>query len=227
MMDSFIYNFNYEVSTGTENSVDIKKLNDTYAVYVNNIKWMNFNSTTKQEALELKAHYDLAYGNVIVTGLGIGIREQLLLSKTEVKSVTVLEKSTDLVNFHRKNSKWYNNPKLTVVNTSADKYKGECDVLLLDHYEQQNFVAILNDVKQITSQIKTNVAWFWPFEVYILTHYWKYNKTSLLDSYETIKGMFNLQNFPKLTETQLINYCDIFKTPYYKSIGLDAASDVL
>lgn len=209
MIKSLFDNFEYEVNTGTYGSVKIDKINDTYVVFVNNVKWMIFNSKTKQEAHELKLHYNLANGHVIATGLGLGIREQLLLSKDDVKSLTVLEKSSDLINFHKTYSKWTSNPKLDIINISAEKYKGTCDVLLLDHYEQQNFIAILNNVINISNNIRCNAMWFWPFEDYILRNSKDYNYT-LLESYNDLKNKYSFNKFPNLIESELAEYCEPF-----------------
>jgi hypothetical protein len=87
---------------------------------------------------------------------------------------------------------------------------GDCDVLLLDHYEQQNFTAILNDVANISKKIESKLMWFWPFEDYIIKNSIDKNIT-LSESYVDLKTRYNFKLFPDLTESQLLTYCSSFQ----------------
>ena len=58
------------------------------------------------------------------------------MTKKEVSKVTVLEKNKEVIDYHK-----FINPKLfddvEVIHFNAYDYKGKCDTLLLDHYEDE------------------------------------------------------------------------------------------
>ena len=158
-----------EINLGSHKSVEVKFIQNQYLLFLNDIKWMGYKiDDDNHELKETISHYELSTGNVITTGLGLGLTEQILLSKPEVKSLTVLEKSQDLIDYHLLNSKWAKNPKLKMINTDASVYKGSCDTLLLYHYAHQEAMSILNNVKAISKNIKCETMWFWPLESFIV-----------------------------------------------------------
>jgi hypothetical protein len=212
-----IKSINFEIKDGTSKSVQIKFSDDNYILFIDGIKWMNFNTVTKQEALEFLIHYHVAEGNVVTTGLGLGIREQLLLSKPEVKSLTIVEKSIDLINYHKEYSNWAKSPRVNFVNLNAGSFADTCDVLLLDHFENQNLIGILNNVYTLNNRIKPKIMWFWPFEFYIRSHMMKYNLNAY-ESYDRLKKQYNLQGFPSLSLDLLTTAVSVF--PEVNSVEL-------
>jgi hypothetical protein len=211
MTSSFIQNFQFEINLAQYKAVEVKLVDKVYALVIDNVRWLIYNPLTKIEAHQCLSHYDLATGTVITTGLGLGLREQLLLSNPKVTKLIVIEKSKDLIDYHLKTSNWVNNSKLTIINQPVHKYMGDCDVLLLDHYEQQNFTAILNDVANISKKIESKLMWFWPFEDYIIKNSIDKNIT-LSESYVDLKTRYNFKLFPDLTESQLLTYCSSFQS---------------
>lgn len=70
-----------------------------------------------------------ATGNVLINGLGLGLVIEALFQKKEVKSITVIEKSLDVINLvseHYKN-KCPKDKKLNVIHADALEYKPEKD----------------------------------------------------------------------------------------------------
>ena len=200
---------NFEIHDGCFENVEIKLNQNNYILCIDGIKWMNFNSVTKQEALECLIHYVIAKGHVVTTGLGLGIREQLILSKPDVTQLIVIEKSLNLIEYHKIHSSWAKNPKVKFINGNASQHTVECDVLLLDHFEQQNFINILNNVNSLSTKNQIKNIWFWPFEIYIRSHMKKYNCT-LMQSYQAILNKYSLKNFPNLSEELLIKAIEVF-----------------
>ena len=206
---AFIKNFDFEVNAGLFNNVEIKNIDSNFILFVDGLKWMNYDAVTKQQALEFYIHYELAHGHVATTGLGLGIREQLLLSKSSVSKLTIIEKSSDLINYHKTHSKWANDSRVDFVNLHADQYLLKSDVLLLDHFEQQNFISILNQVQSIANKCTSKTIWFWPFEVYIRCNAIKHNLT-FLDSYNDLLDKFRFNNFPILSQDMVDIAVDLF-----------------
>lgn len=140
---------------GSVRVVEVWKNN--YVLKVNDEVWMTFGST-KQQAYEVYSHNWFAYGDVICTGLGFCVREKMLLSNPRVKSITVLERSQDLIDYQRQI-----NPdimeQLNVVCCDANKYIGSCDVLLVDHFERMSDRR--KSVISASKNIQHKVLWWW------------------------------------------------------------------
>ena len=83
----------------TYNDVDIvKDLNrpNTYRLFNKGLQWNLLDRYTNKQIKEMYSSYDMAYGDVIISGFGFGILACWLASKPEVTSVTVLEVSQDV-----------------------------------------------------------------------------------------------------------------------------------
>ncbi len=66
-----------------------------------------------------KALWKNAKGSVLLTGLGLGIAIQLILDKTEVNDITVLEKDIDVIWFV---GSAYKHPKVKIIHADAFKW---------------------------------------------------------------------------------------------------------
>jgi spermidine synthase len=82
-------------------------------------------------ALGFMSYYDLAYGHVILTGLGLGIVATWLSDKPEVTKITVLENNIHLINYFKTYGDLPN--KVELIHEDAERYTGKCDVLLCSH----------------------------------------------------------------------------------------------
>jgi hypothetical protein len=82
-------------------------------------------------ALGFMSYYDLAYGHVILTGLGLGIVATWLSDKPEVTKITVVENNIHLINYFKTYGDLPN--KVELIHEDADRYVGKCDVLLCSH----------------------------------------------------------------------------------------------
>lgn len=194
---------------------EVKKVGDKYLMFIDGQQYMAYDTKHEHEKHEIKAHVDLAYGNVIATGLGFGIRERLLLQKPSVKSLTVVELNSSVIDYHNMlNESWFRDPKLTIVNEDALEFKGECDCLLIDHFEDPftntKTEGWLAQCEIIQAHIKSNITWIWPLEMMIAISY----KPPLI-TYNNIKQNFNLQ-LPDITEEQLLEYIKNFSASSFK-----------
>ena len=170
-----------------------------WGLFVDGQRWMTYNLFDHIQAFELYSHYDVAHGHCICTGLGFGVRENWLLTKPEVTKITVLEKNKEVIEYHQH----IKSPMLDhieVIHVNANKYKGQCDTLLLDHLEYFDKKNLLAKVRHCITGIDHNTLWFWPLEL-LLTKKHKYQKLRStlptlpdLDK-ETLhlyKGMYNI-----------------------------------
>jgi hypothetical protein len=202
--------FNYTVPILKEynnDSVDVVKSNQCFTLYVNKHQWNNYNFLYHDEAFQVFPHYYLASGHCLCTGLGFGVRENWLLQNPRVTKITVLEKSRDVIEYH----KWLNNPllkKIELIECDANEYVGSCDTLLLDHYEQEKDQEWLDSIRNISKNVNHNCLWVWSVEPYIEDFSYK-NKCSLMTSYYKIKEINNLK-LPIISEQTLLMFLFMF-----------------
>lgn len=154
---------------GNNLEVKLDESEYTYYLSVNDHKWTTYNIKYHTQAYEVYSHYYFAKGHCICTGLGFGARESWLLNKDGVSKVTVIENSEEVIEYHKiNNPDLYNN--IEIINTNASEYKGKCDTLLLDHYEQEHPIEILTDASEILKNIECDTMWFWPLEWLLSLH---------------------------------------------------------
>ena len=108
----------------------------------------------------------MAYGKVLITGLGFGFLLNTLINKKEVKEIHVLEKNLDIINLFKKNNSHIKNIKYINDDASLYQTKEFYDCILIDHYETESFKWRIDDVKNISKNIPNhNLIWGWSFEI--------------------------------------------------------------
>jgi hypothetical protein len=152
---------------------------------------------------------------VIVSGLGFGARENWLLTKKEVTKLTIIERSEDLINYHKKiESPFLKDTRVEIINCDASNYSGSCDVLLLDHYELETYEDILSDVKKIHDNVSCKKMWFWPFERIISRpiNFYRLNKLDHCNytSFNILKEKWELYKIPDFSEQEIDIFCKSF-----------------
>lgn len=209
--------FNYIppiLKEGKWGNVEIVKNGNTYTLLVKGEVWLLYREDNHEVAYEVFSHYDLAYGHVICTGMGFGIRENWLINNPKVTKITIIERSQDLINYHYEvNSPFITSPKVEIICQDINEYKGKCDVLLLDHYELEPFEEILSNVYQCQQNIECNLLWFWPIEK-IISNYRKYYSDNLspynlltkFEAYNILKKDYSLNKLPDLDKETLNLY---------------------
>lgn len=138
---------------------------NTFYLLNKGILWMGLNRNTNKQIKEFYSQYDLAYGDVLLTGFGFGILASWLASKPEVTSVTVVEISQDIVDVFLMNNIISNKIKIIIADASEYKTDQHFDCVFLDHYEIQHEAWILKDMKQVSKNIPNHdVFWAWSIE---------------------------------------------------------------
>ena len=108
----------------------------------------------------------MAYGKVLITGLGFGFLLNTLINKKEVKEIHVLEKNLDIINLFKKNNSHIKNIKYINDDASLYQTKEFYDCILIDHYETEPFEWRIDEVKNISKNIPNhNLIWGWSFEI--------------------------------------------------------------
>ena len=211
LKEYLVNNLKYKLPNIVDDKFDnlkVETINNVAILRINSQQWMGINLNTFNDVGEQYSHFELGRGHCICTGMGFLIRESWLLNNPLVTKITVIEKNESVIEYHKKH-----NPlileKLNVVNCDVVDFKGECDVLLIDHYEWEKLDHIKKDISNILENIKCDTIWFWPIERYIKDMANK-EGISYLESYHKIIDDINPKYFPDLNENQLKSYCDLF-----------------
>lgn len=221
-MLSLLQHFNYtppKLEAGKVGSFEIVEREPGYFyLYINGEQWMAYDMNSHLEAYELFSHYTLAKGHVVVTGLGFGVRESWILTKSDVTKLTIIEKNKEVINYHKRNkSAFLKDPRVEIINMDASEYKGSCDVLLLDHYETSDYEIILADVKKIQDNVDCKTMWFWPFEKIIMhSRRWHtfndspYRLITKYEAYQLLKKNWGLDKLHAFSEADINLICMMF-----------------
>jgi hypothetical protein len=198
------------IKEGSSGPIDIIDHGPSLILYNNGDRWMSYLKNKDLEIKELYSSYDLAYGDVLVSGLGFGILALWLCSKPEVNSVTVVEISEDVIKLFKDAN--VVPEKLKIINDNMITYNTdiEYDVLLLDHYERQLFEWKLKDIMNICSRIKHKVFWAWSLEhIYLYEMYKEFDVQVIInkngDDLSTHWSDFRNKFFPKEIMLKNIN----------------------
>lgn len=193
------------IREGVSGNVEIKKLDSLYTLYVDGEEFMGADTKTSEQIRQFYSSYDLAKGDVLLTGLGFGILPLWVASKPGVTSATVIEKSKGVVDLFLANNQLPSNMTIEVCDAYEYKSSRHFDCILLDHYE----------INMLTPEQATVIAgnipnhdlmWPWAIELFIGDTNW-----------EEIVNKYPIK-FPNLTEDKLQEYLDIF--PKRKEVPL-------
>jgi hypothetical protein len=112
------------------------------------------------------------HGNVVVTGLGLGIVQQLLLRRREIDSVTTIESRSGLAALH-KDADWFTSDRHSLIAGDADELvrelaeSGRYDGYVLDHWDAlgahlDDKVAFLRLLEELDQRDRPVSLWgFW------------------------------------------------------------------
>jgi hypothetical protein len=181
------------IKEGSSGNIKIVDKGKGFILYENNKFWMNSLKKNDSAIKQLYSSYDLAYGNVIISGLGFGILALWLCNKPDVVSVTVIEFSEDVIKLFKDSNSIPD--KLNIVNMDIRNYNTdtEYDAILLDHYETESFDFILDDIQKISSKIKHKNMWAWPLEeMYLFKMYANENHRVVHDLVDKCDKDFSL-----------------------------------
>ncbi len=163
-------------------------------------KWMSYNYLNNYEAKEQCLEYRLAYGKVILTGLGLGVLPSMLELNDRVDSIVIYESNQSVINFFKFFCQISNfHPKkIQIIKANANHMKGEtCDCLFLDHYELEPYPVILRSAEYILSNNTCNIFWHYPGTKLFLD-YCKINNIEV--SKEEFYKYTNMHGIPKVPE---------------------------
>ena len=154
----------------------ITKEDNCFRLFRNDAQLMQLNIKSLREYKEQYACYDLAYGDVLITGLGFGMLATWLAAKPEVTSVKVIEFSQEVINLFTGSNPVAN--KITIELGDAKSYttNDKFDCIFLDHFPDHSDKPIYEEVLAISKNIPNHdVLWFWSLEKWYLENYYGFD----------------------------------------------------
>lgn len=212
----------FSIKPATIGQFSLSFENDTYRLCKGENQLMVLHKSTYRELKEQYAMYDLAYGDVILTGFGLGILPLWVASKPEVTSVTVLELSKEVVDLFLLHN--IMPEKITIIYADATSYTTDkkYDCLFMDHFPDHKKWSVYKEIAQIANNIPHKVLWFYGLESHYVRNFYGMKASNLvvrfpsLDNYdltlewENYAKAFNLNTFPKLDNETLKYYLRCF-----------------
>lgn len=150
--------------------MEIVQVPDGYVLTIDGSQWMGYCPKTKEPLNQNITEVDLGYGHCVVTGLGLGLRELLLIQKPTVYKVTVIELFPEIIEWFVDASKkcGIDISKIEFINDDANNIKSlECNCLFPNHIIQGTDEEIIDGIKSFALHHKYDVLWFYPMlEIY-------------------------------------------------------------
>jgi hypothetical protein len=222
----------FTIKAASSGPINIIDHGDHYSLYNNQEQWMSYQKNSDSEIKAQYSSYDLAFGDVLVSGLGFGILPLWLCDNSNVNSVTVIEISKDVIKLFKESNVVPN--KLTIINDNMITYNTnkKYNAILLDHYEKQDFDFILKDIENICNRIDHDIFWAWSLEaIYLFKMYSSLDNPRKMDIDKMLKdnkmdlskfwAKFIDQFFPKdtliknISNDKLNSYiCNFFDKPH-------------
>jgi hypothetical protein len=151
------------------NGIEVIKDKDrpkTYQLFNKGKRWMILDQFTNREIKEFYSSYDMAYGDVLITGFGFGFLATWVALKPDVKSVTIIESEQGVIDVFLMNNSLPKKITLVVADASTYKTDKQFDCILLDHYEENTHEEVFTDMRKIAANIPNhNLIWAWSLEV--------------------------------------------------------------
>jgi spermidine synthase len=187
------------IREGSIGSTKITKSGNHYELLTNDERWMLVNTTSKQELNEFYSSYDLAEGNVLLSGFGFGILPQWIASKESVKSVTVVELNQEVIDLFLLHNSL--NPKIKIVVSDIRNYHDDTlyDWAIFDHYEAAR-VPTKQDFDLLSNNLNFKNLWFWSLE----------DKLENYTSWSSFKSDYS-SKLPDLDISKLERYMNLLK----------------
>ena len=212
----------FNITSGTSSDVTISnplEEPNMFYLYKNDKQLMSRDTKSDREIKELYSSYDLAYGDVLISGLGFGILPLWVAYKPEVKSVKVIEFSQGVIDLFLRFNKLPENMTIELGDISTLKSNNRYDCILLDHFQdllpEAQWDSRFADLKNISKNIPNhNLIWGWCLEyMFLIKNFRKTFQQPLINSIELYSKWLEFVNkdidvvtFPFLSQDKLVEY---------------------
>lgn len=163
------------VTPAKNGEFSITQEGNVFRLFKNDAQLMQLNIKSLREYKEQYACYDLAYGDVLITGLGFGMLATWLAAKPEVTSVKVIEFSQEVIDLFTSSNPVTDKITIELGNAKIYTTNDKFDCIFLDHFPDHSDQPIYEEVLAISKNIPHDVLWFWSLEKWYLENYYGFN----------------------------------------------------
>jgi hypothetical protein len=213
----------FVIKEGKSNDVSIINDNGVWRLGDADFQYMQLITKSNREIKELYSSFDLAYGDVLITGLGFGILALWVANKPEVKSVTVVEYSQDVIDLFLANNQLPD--KVKIILGDADNYvtNRHYNCLLLDHFKDSDPKAFTyKRIQKVAKNIPHDLFWFWSLEQHYLIRIYDISPRKLYvnpidlsgydfgSKWQAWKEILEIPTIPDITSAKLREYIELY-----------------
>lgn len=197
-----------------DNAKIIKESKSIYSMFVDDEKWMTEDISTRVSAKELYSSYELSYGDVLLSGLGFGILPVWISNKTNIKSITVVEKNKSVIDLFNINNRNYSS-KIKIINEDMNIFKTNerFDCVFLDHYENEPFDIQIKNMQQVYKNVSNHETFYaWRMEqlyFFIMLNGITNKLIFEKNKWKDFKNFLQIETVPDLIEEQIKDFCSI------------------
>lgn len=189
----------------------------------NDIPWYHYNSTNNRELYEQWSGYDLAYGDILISGFGFGHMANWLASKPEVNNVYIIEKNKEVITAYLESNNMPDN--IHIIIDDADTYSTDkkYDCIIWDHipdgvHQPEYYKNLCSNAKNI----KHDLFWFWSLEFYYAKYYYgmrpehmyynpiDFSQFDFSRSWQKLRQVLDMPTIPNLTKEQIDSYMNSY-----------------
>jgi CRISPR/Cas system CSM-associated protein Csm5 (group 7 of RAMP superfamily) len=212
------------IKEGKYGDVEITKERSVYFLKHSKTNWNQYNEKNMREYHEQWSGYDLAYGNVLISGFGFGQFATWIASKPEVTSVTCLEISQDILDAFLANNTMPDNIEVIIGNAYEYKTDKHYDCIILDHIpDGPQPESLYQDLATISKNVPNHsVFWFWSLELHYIKDFYDitvrqmyvnpidFASYNFYSNWKKFTDILNVPALPVLNKLILSQYIDSF-----------------
>ena len=218
-----ITNFpNININTGTWGSVSIEKNGSVFQLKHNDAIWHGYNTKNKREIYQQWSSYDLAYGDVLISGFGFGQIALWLASKPSVKTVTVIEISQDVIDAFLSSNTIPDNVSIIIADMNSYITDKKYDCIIFDHFNFIKTEDFYKELCKVAKSIPHDLFWFWSIEEYYIMNYYNitfsnlfinpidFNQFDFSLKWKDMISDLEMNSIPLLDKSKITSYIDIY-----------------
>jgi hypothetical protein len=211
------------IEPGIYGSVEIERKEDHFYLKHSGVEWNIYTVPNMREYHEQWSGYDLAYGDVLISGFGFGQMATWLASKPEVKSVTVIEKCPDIVTAFMSNNTMPSNVIVVIDDANTYSTDKKYDCIIYDHIPNGlHKPEFYKNLCAIAKNIKHDVFWFWSLEFYYAKYYYgmkpehmyynpiDFSQFDFSRSWQKLRQVLDMPTIPNLSKDKIDFYMNAY-----------------
>lgn len=211
------------IKEGNWGKLSIVKVDEIYRLFYDNVPWYHYASDTNREIYEQWSGYDLAYGDVLISGFGFGHMANWLANKPEVKNVYVIEKYQEVIDVYLDSNSLPSNVHIIIDDADTYLTDKKYDCVIWDHIaDGAPDPDFYKNLCLSAKNIKHDVFWFWSLEFYYARFYYgmkfdhysnpkfNFSQFDFSRSWQKLRQVLDMPTIPNLSKDKIDSYMNAY-----------------